>query len=192
MTPRSKKKPLPQPDRISYPTVVLQLARAFQAGENCGNGLHDALLEAGHPGLAGHFAGDFACSPGDVCLAVEELLDPRPPNPNDPTAEWPSGSKNKPRHRGYGQDDKDLSPDFLDVCRALESVGIAKAEISYNGNGDSGAVEDLTLRDRDGLEVDPASLPACKEASIWLPGGGGTDRSDKLDELVCAILPGGW
>ena len=35
-------------------------------------------------------------------------------------------------------------------------------------------------------------MPACKEASIWLPGGGGTDRSDKLDELVCAILPGGW
>ena len=188
MNRRTKKKPSPQPDRIAYPTAVLRLAEAFRAGETCGPGLHDALLEAGHPGLANHFEGDFACSPGDVCLAVEELLDPRPPDRDDPTAEWPSRSKNKPRHRGYGQDDKDLSPDFLDVCRALESVGIAKAEVSYNGNGDSGAVEDLTLRDRDGLEVDPASLPACKEASIWLPGGGGTDRSDKLDDGSTSML----
>ena len=125
---RTKKKTSSPPDCVVYPTAVLQLAKAFKAGENCGPGLHDALLEAGHPGLADHFAGASACQPGAICQAVEEIVHPRPPDHDDPIAEWQSGSKNKPCHRGFGQDDKDLSPEFLDVCRALESAGIAKAE----------------------------------------------------------------
>jgi hypothetical protein len=36
-------------------TSVLQLAEALYAGEPCHFALHDALLEAGHPELAGHF-----------------------------------------------------------------------------------------------------------------------------------------
>ena len=192
MKRRTKKKPSPQPDRISYPTTVVQLAQAFQAGEDCGHGLHDALLEAGYPGLAEHFAGDFACRPGTTCLAIEEILDPRPSDPDDPTAAWASGIKRKPRHRGYGQEDQDLSTEFGWVCRDLESQGVARVEVLYDGNGDSGTVEGFTLRDRDGQEVDPARLPTGKYASGWAPGGREIDLADKLDELVCAILPGGW
>ena len=193
MKRRTKKKPLPQPESIAYPAVVLRLAKAFQAGEACGPGLHDALLEAGHPGLAEHFAGVSACRPGTSCLAVEEILRPCPPDLDDATAEWPSRQKNRPRHRGYGQEDKDLSPDFMGVCRALESAGVAKAEVTYKGNGDSKAVESIVLYDRRGQEVEVARLPAWRFISAsWPPLSKGVDLGEKLDELVCAILPGGW
>jgi len=41
----------------SWPSVVVQLAESYLAGEECGFALHDALLEAGKPELAETFTG---------------------------------------------------------------------------------------------------------------------------------------
>jgi hypothetical protein len=46
----------PYPEATSsWPSVVVQLAEAIYAGEDCSFALRDALLEAGHPELAEHF-----------------------------------------------------------------------------------------------------------------------------------------
>ena len=85
-----KKKPPPPPTASIYPAAVVQLAHAFQAGEDYTAPLHDALVESGHPGPASHFSGPDACRPGKTCLVVEDILDPQKLDPDDPTAEWPS------------------------------------------------------------------------------------------------------
>lgn len=42
----------------AWPTDVVRLARALRAGEDCAFAMRDALLDAGFPELAEHFAGD--------------------------------------------------------------------------------------------------------------------------------------
>jgi hypothetical protein len=166
---------------------VVALARAFQAGEECGFALYDALLEAGYPGPAGHFAGDRACRPGQMCLVVEEILDPRVPDLDDPTQDWPEGRKSGPKSQRYDEEGQDLTEEFLQVCSELERKGVARAEIAYDGNGDSGVVEGVVLFDRHGQEISPTKLTpnrrqVGKEPSV----------TDRLDDLAERILPGGW
>lgn len=45
----------PYPVPAHWPSTVVQLAEALRNGEVCLFGLHDALIEAGHPQLAEHF-----------------------------------------------------------------------------------------------------------------------------------------
>jgi hypothetical protein len=45
----------PYPAPPSWHSVVVTLASALYAGEDCSFALHDALLESGHPELAEHF-----------------------------------------------------------------------------------------------------------------------------------------
>ena len=46
----------PYPSPSSWPSTIVALAEATYQGDNCSAPLHDALLEAGHPELAEHFA----------------------------------------------------------------------------------------------------------------------------------------
>lgn len=62
----------------TWPGVVSQLAEALYRGENCAFALHDALLEAGCPSLAEHFAGESVhpgsrAGPGQ-CRIVKLLM----------------------------------------------------------------------------------------------------------------------
>ncbi len=61
----------PDPEGASWPSAVVKLAEASYAGEDCAFALRDALLEAGHPELAEHFA-DKDHPKG--CWAVDLLL----------------------------------------------------------------------------------------------------------------------
>jgi hypothetical protein len=56
----------------SFPLTVVQLAQTLHAGEDCAFALHDALLEAGHAELAGHFQ-DAAQHPRG-CWVVAGIL----------------------------------------------------------------------------------------------------------------------
>lgn len=183
---RKPKRPL-KSEATEYPSTVVALARAFRAGEDCAFALHDALLEAGHPGPAGHFTGDGACRPGQICLVVEDIFDPRSPDHDDPTQDWPEGRKSPPKSQRYEEDGQDLTAEFFQVCSELERRGVARAEIAYDGNGDSGVVEGVVLFNRKGQEVNlpkltPKSRRAGKEPSVM----------DKLDDLAERILPGDW
>lgn len=42
----------------AWPTEVVRLAKALRAGEDCAFAMRDALLDAGFPELAEHFAGE--------------------------------------------------------------------------------------------------------------------------------------
>jgi hypothetical protein len=65
--------PFRQPELpAQWPPAVLALAEALAAGGACHFALHDALLEAGQPELAQHFAGDAAHPKG--CWALDLLL----------------------------------------------------------------------------------------------------------------------
>jgi len=61
----------PYPAPPSWPSPVIKLAEALYAGEDCSFALHDALLEAGHPELAEHFAKEHpkGCWVLDLILA---------------------------------------------------------------------------------------------------------------------------
>jgi eukaryotic-like serine/threonine-protein kinase len=68
------------PPRINWPTTVVELARSFEAGEDCAFALHDALTEAGEAEVAEHFRGPWP-HPKD-CWAVQRILHPiRPRRP---------------------------------------------------------------------------------------------------------------
>jgi len=56
----------------SWPSPVVKLAEAMYAGEDCSFALHDALLEAGHPELAEHFAKEHWHPKG--CWVVDMIL----------------------------------------------------------------------------------------------------------------------
>lgn len=60
------------------PETVRTLAAALRAGDDCAFALHDALLEAGHPDLAEHFA---ARAHDRKCLLLE-LLSGATPGPS--------------------------------------------------------------------------------------------------------------
>jgi hypothetical protein len=55
-----------------WSSIAIQLAEALYAGENCAFALHDALLEAGHPELAEHFAKEQSHPKG--CWVLDLLL----------------------------------------------------------------------------------------------------------------------
>lgn len=184
---RKPKRP-PKPEAIEYPATIVALARAFKAGEECGFAFHDALLEAGLPGPASHFASDRACRPGRICLVVEEILDPRTPDLDDPTQEWPERWKNGPRSQRYQENGQDLTGDFLQVCSELESHGVARSEIAYDGCGDSGAVEGVMLFDRQGKEVSLQTIASKRRRR----GNQEPTVTDRLEDLAEQILPGGW
>src|SRR5262249_41649053 len=63
-------RPYPVPD--CWPSAVVQLAEAMYTGADCGFALHDALLEAGHAELAGHFRHEAEHPKG--CWAVDLIL----------------------------------------------------------------------------------------------------------------------
>ena len=144
MSRRTKKKPSPQPDGIVYPTVVLQLAKAFQAGEACGPGLHDALLEAGHPGTGRSLRGRVRLPAGrrlawrskKFSIPVHLTTTTRLPN-------GPAAARTSPATAVTVTTTKISARTSWTFAATLESAGIAKAEVSYNGNGDSGAVRIL-------------------------------------------------
>jgi len=62
----------PYPATPSWPSTVVKLAESLYAGEDCSFALHDALLEAGHPELAEHFAKEQWHPKG--CWVVDTLL----------------------------------------------------------------------------------------------------------------------
>jgi hypothetical protein len=53
--PSSLSRPLPRLPSPSWPLAVVQLARAFVAGEDCAFALHDALVEGGFEEAASSF-----------------------------------------------------------------------------------------------------------------------------------------
>jgi hypothetical protein len=55
-----------------WPADVVQLAKALAAGEDCAFALHDALVEAGHMELAGHFRREHRQN--EACWALELIL----------------------------------------------------------------------------------------------------------------------
>lgn len=187
MAKARKKKPK---NATQYPTEVVKLARAFKVGKDCGFALHDTLLECGLPGPASHLTGDKPCQPGHTCLVVEEILNPRKPEDEDSIWEWGDGAK-KPTSNRFTDAGKDLSEDFLTVCRDLEAHGVAWVEIEYDGYGDSGAIEGITLFDRTCAEI-----PIAKLSKLRYPYGGDSKDTmtirEKLEDLGDAILPGGW
>jgi hypothetical protein len=62
----------PYPAPPSWPSSVVTLAEAIYAGEDCSFALRDALLEAGHPELAEHFAKEAWHPKG--CWVVDLVL----------------------------------------------------------------------------------------------------------------------
>lgn len=62
----------PYPPTTNWPATVVQLADALYNGQDCGFALHDALLEAGHPGLADHFRQEQSHPKG--CWVVDVVL----------------------------------------------------------------------------------------------------------------------
>jgi len=62
----------PYPSPPSWPLPVVKLAESLYAGEDCSFALHDALLEAGHPELAEHFAKEQGHPKG--CWVVDMIL----------------------------------------------------------------------------------------------------------------------
>src|SRR5262249_10761875 len=62
--------PYPAPE--SWPPTVRGLAESLYGGEPCHFALHDALLEAGHPQLAGHFR---EADHPKGCWALDLILD---------------------------------------------------------------------------------------------------------------------
>lgn len=52
---------------------------------------------------------------------------------------------------------------------------VAKVHVTYDGSGDSGQIEEITFMDKGGRVI-------LIEDSI----------TDKLDTVICGILPGGW
>lgn len=187
---KQRRKKLSKPETPKYPAIVVNLARAFKAGTDCAFALHDALLESGLPGPATHFTGDHPCRPGKTCLVVEDILNPRPLDPNDPTVEWPEGAGRKPTRESILGPNEDLSSVFAEVCRDLESYGVARVEVEYDGYGDSGAIEGVTLLDRAGAEVKLAKLGTGQSR-----GPAQASRNDlkmRLDDLGYSLLPLGW
>jgi hypothetical protein len=61
--------PFPAPDH--WPSTMFQLAYALSNGEDCSFALHDALLEAGHTEMAGHFRQEARHPKG--CWALDLL-----------------------------------------------------------------------------------------------------------------------
>lgn len=185
-----KRKKAPEPDTPEYPAAVMNLARAFKAGTDCAFALHDALLESGFPGPAAHFASDHPCLPGKNCLVVEDILEPRPLDPDDPTAEWPDGSGRKPIREGLLGEAEDLSGEFTEICRDLESYSVARVEVEYDGYGDSGTIESVTFLDRDGDEVQLTNLVGRQ------PRNRAQTRHQKLrlrlDNFAYQLLPLSW
>ena len=55
----------------SWPSFIVALAEATYQGDNCSAPLHDALLEAGHPELAEHFAKEESHPKG--CWVIDLL-----------------------------------------------------------------------------------------------------------------------
>jgi len=62
----------PYPPPASWPSAIVKLAEAMYAGEDCSFALHDALLEAGHPELAEHFAKEQSHPKG--CWVLDLVL----------------------------------------------------------------------------------------------------------------------
>jgi len=60
------------PAQRHWPATVVQLARAFEDGQNCGFALHDALLDVGHADLADHFRQEQTHPKG--CWVLDLLL----------------------------------------------------------------------------------------------------------------------
>jgi hypothetical protein len=71
-------KPYRAPDH--WPATVVQLANALHNRQDCGFALCDALLEAGHPELADHFAQEQ--SHADGCWVLDLLRESTPVKPN--------------------------------------------------------------------------------------------------------------
>jgi hypothetical protein len=56
----------------SWPSAAVQLAQAFEQGQDCAFALHDALLESGHAELAEHFREEKWHPKG--CFALDLIL----------------------------------------------------------------------------------------------------------------------
>jgi hypothetical protein len=188
-TPKKKRKSTPKPEVLQYPFAVVTLAQAFKASEDCGFALHDALLEAGYPGPASHFIGNHPCQPGKTCLVVEEILNPPPVD--EVIDDWPEGKKEKPKSKRHGEQGRDLSDEFHLVCRDLEQHGVTVVETRYDGYGDSGTIEDITLFDRAGAEVPITKLGRLRYRDTKATANEVSLR-EKLEDLGYAILPCGW
>ena len=62
----------PYPAPTSWPSSAMQLAESLYGGQDCAFALHDALLEAGHTGLAEHFRQEQWHPKG--CWVVDMIL----------------------------------------------------------------------------------------------------------------------
>jgi hypothetical protein len=128
MARHKQEKPSAKPPLPRFPQVVVNLARAFRAGEECGFALHDALLEAGEPELAAHFQGP--CTASKRCVVVEYLVSPR----------WFQARVNKPH------------PSELRFCLDLHMQGAFTVSAEYHGAAGTGSVENNVIQGADGEE----------------------------------------
>jgi eukaryotic-like serine/threonine-protein kinase len=81
--------PPPPQTRNDWPAAVVELAKSFEAGQDCNFALYDALVEAGEPTLAEHFRGPWS-HPKD-CWALRRICHPEPPRQPPPPPTGPLG-----------------------------------------------------------------------------------------------------
>jgi len=190
-----------KPKAAVYPKALVAAAKAFDLNKEGAVKYLLKILKAKHYGnMADHFKGYPCCKPGDNCLLINELLCPVAPEEYDPTAGW-TDKASKPKRDKFLGDPVDLSGDFRALCCAAERAGIQKIWARYDGMGDNGSVDEITYYNRFGQTVTLNEHPALqqilgkfefKHAVYYNNKDKIIDFETKVDELVEAILPGGW
>lgn len=79
------------------------------------------------------------------------------------------------------------------VCKVIEPLGITLIEVTYDGYGDSGTVENITFFINE--KEYKKDLPSVKFESLFkYPGSKApkVDIREIVDEICCSLLPDGW
>jgi hypothetical protein len=104
----------PYPVPGYWPSAVMQLAQALNAGEDCAFAMHDALIEAAHPELAEHFQ-EREHPKG--CWAIDLIYKQRTLYQRKPAEHWIKQMKNR---------DSDMRDEAI---KAMQHIGPEKAVV---------------------------------------------------------------